>query len=228
MTRHKTGRLNAMPLLRRFLFAMPLVLTLVATGPHARAAMDLMPEQEAAVAAVNSYLNSLVHLEGDFTQLGPNGEVSEGRFYIRRPGRARFDYAEPNRLLVIADGFWIGVQDRKLGTTDRYPIASTPYWALLKEQVDLRVDARILNVEREPGTVVVSIDDPSGEAAGELTLIFEEYVDAASGATAPQLVLSQWLVTDAQGLTTSVTVQNLVSGQPTRNRMFVIRDIDRR
>ena len=183
----------------------------------------LNPAQEEALGAVNAYLNAITHLEGDFTQIAPDGEVSEGRFFIRRPGRARFDYAEPNRLLVIADGFWIGVVDRKLNTTDRYPIGSTPYWALLKEEVDLRTDARVLEIERDGGLIVVSIDDPSGEAAGELTLIFEE---TGSDGTGGELKLNQWLITDAQGLTTSVMVYNLVAGRPARNRLFTLHEFD--
>ena len=187
----------------------------------------LGPAQADAVRIVNTYLNSFIHLEGDFTQIAPDGQVSEGKFFIRRPGRARFDYAEPNRLLVIADGFWIGIVDRKLRTTDRYPIGSTPYWALLKDEVDLSTDSRILAVERDSGLILVSIDDPTGQAAGSLTLIFEE-VEAPIGHIGDSaLRLSQWLVTDAQGLTTSVVVTNLVEGRRAKNNMFTLRQYER-
>ena len=182
--------------------------------------------QEAAIDAVNTYLNGITDLEGDFTQIAPDGQVSEGRFYIRRPGRARFDYAPPNQLLVIADGFWIGVVDRNLKTTDRYPIGSTPYWALLKEEVDLRIDSRILAVERDSGLILVAIDDPTGEAAGELTLIFEEVGEPAERVGETDLKLAQWLVTDAQGLTTSVTVFNLIEDQPALNKLFTLHQYD--
>jgi outer membrane lipoprotein-sorting protein len=188
----------------------------------ARSIDQLSPEQAETVARINHYLNNITHLEGDFTQISPDGDVAEGKFYLRRPGRARFDYAPPNRLVVVADGFWIGVTDRKLETTDRYPIGSTPYWALLKENVDLLTDSRIVAVEQEAGIILVTFDDPSGEAAGQLTLIFEERETEDPAALG--LVLTQWLVTDAQGLTTSVSVSNLVEGQRARNAMFVIDD----
>ena len=181
----------------------------------------LSPEDETTISEVSTYLNSFVHLEGNFTQVGPTGEVAEGRFYMRRPGRVRFDYAPPSKLLVVADGFWIGIIDRKLETTDRYPIGSTPYWALLKENVDLSKDARILSVEREPGIILVTFDDPSGEAAGEITLVFEKIEEDD---TEPRLELRQWLITDAQGLTTSVSLADLVQGKRARNKFFVIRD----
>lgn len=190
-------------------------------------ALHLDPAQEDTVDIVNNYLNSFVHLEGAFTQIAPDGKVSEGKFFIRRPGRARFDYAEPDRLLVIADGFWIGIVDRKLNTTDRYPIGSTPYWALLKDEVDLRTDSRILAVERESGLILISIDDPTGQAAGNLTLIFEETGTPTGHLGDNPLRLSQWLVTDAQGLTTSVVISNLVEGRAARNNLFTLHQYDR-
>lgn len=181
----------------------------------------LSPEDAASISEVNKYLNSFVHLEGNFTQVGPTGEVAEGRFYMRRPGRVRFDYAPPSKLLVIADGFWIGIIDQKMETTDRYPIGSTPYWALLKENVDLRRDARILSIEREPGVILVTFDDPSGEAAGEITLVFEKIEEDDAP---PRLTLRQWLITDAQGLTTSVSLSEIIQGRRARNKQFVIKD----
>jgi len=192
-----------------------------ASDPLSQDAQILSPEDAATVSEVNRYLNSFVHLEGNFTQVGPTGEVAEGRFYIRRPGRVRFDYAPPSKLLVIADGFWIGIIDKKMETTDRYPIGSTPYWALLKENVDLSRDARILSVEREPGIILITFDDPSGEAAGEITLVFEKIEEDDAE---PRLVLRQWLITDAQGLTTSVSLSEIIQGRQARNKNFVIKD----
>ena len=216
-------------MLRMSALAMLLVAELAGSPSAAQSESGLFlgPAQADAVQIVNSYLNSFVHLEGDFTQIAPDGQVSEGKFFIRRPGRARFDYAEPNRLLVIADGFWIGIVDRKLRTTDRYPIGSTPYWALLKDEVDLSTDSRILAVERDSGLILVSIDDPTGQAAGSLTLIFEEVETPGGHIGDSALRLSQWLVTDAQGLTTSVVVTNLVEGRRAKNNMFTLRQYER-
>lgn len=187
----------------------------ISLGAAAAQNSGLRPEAEALIDQVNAYFNRFVYLQGRFTQIAPDGQVSEGDFFMRRPGRVRFDYKPPSKLLVVSDGFWIGIVDKKMKTTDRYPIASTPYWALLKDDVDLRRDARILAVELEPGLALITIEDPSGEAPGEVTLIFE---------TGSRIVLRQWLITDAQGLTTSVAIDDVVENQRVRNDMFVIRD----
>jgi len=197
------------------LLANPALPALAAADPSSNEAPSF--EEQVQVERVNAYFNRFVYLSGKFTQISPQGVVSEGMFHMRRPGRVRFDYLPPSRLLVISDGFWLGIIDKKLKTTDRYPIASTPYWALLKDEVNLYRDARVLSVETEPGILLITIDDPSGDAAGEMTLIFEDEGD---------LILRQWLITDAQGLTTSVAVSELVINKRVRNDMFVIRDRD--
>lgn len=184
-------------------------------GVHARSGQELNLKDEELVDRINAYFNRFLYLQGHFTQIGPDGVVAEGDFFMRRPGRLRFDYKPPSKLLVISDGFWIGIIDKKMKTTDRYPIASTPYWALLKDDVNLMRDARILSVESEPGIALITIEDPTGEAPGEMTMIFED--DGG-------IVLRQWLITDAQGLTTSVALSELVENQRVRNDMFVIRD----
>jgi outer membrane lipoprotein-sorting protein len=201
--------------LTRRALAGAMLVALALTPAAARSNEELRPEEEALIDRVNSYFNRFVYLQGTFTQIAPDGVVSEGLFYMRRPGRVRFDYKPPSRLLVVSDGFWIGIIDKKMQTTDRYPIATTPYWALLKDDVDLRRDARILAVELEPGIALLTIEDPSGDAPGEITLIFE---------TKDDISLRQWLITDAQGLTTSVAINDVVENQRVRNDMFVIRD----
>ena len=202
--------------------AMGLTITLLAAfllAPAiARSNEELKIEQEQLVGRINTYFNRFVYLQGKFTQISPDGVVSDGSFFMRRPGRVRFDYSPPSRLLVVSDGFWLGIIDKKLKTTDRYPIASTPYWALLKDEVNLNRDARIIAVETEPGIALITIEDPTGEAPGEMTLIFE---------VEGNLILCQWLITDAQGLTTSVAISELVENQRVRNDMFVIRDRNR-
>lgn len=199
----------------RRLFAVALASAITLTPALARSNPDLGADEAAFVDRVNAYFNRFVFLQGSFTQINPDGQVAEGDFYMRRPGRVRFDFKPPSRLLVVADGFWIGIIDKRLNTTDRYPIASTPYWALLKEEVDLRRDANIISVETEPGVALLTIADPSGEAPGEVTLIFD---------TQDTLALKQWLITDAQGLTTSVALNDVVENRQVRNDMFVIRD----
>ena len=65
----------------------------------------------ADLTRITNYLNGIGSMQGTFVQVGPDGDLSEGNFYMRRPGRIRFEYNPPNPTLIVADGFWVGVYD---------------------------------------------------------------------------------------------------------------------
>ena len=180
----------------------------------------LDPIQLEAVNAVNSYLNNIEHMEGDFIQVNPDSSISEGRFYIRRPGKFRFDYDKPESLLVVSDGVWLGIIDRELETLDRYPIRSTPYYTIFKKNVNLIEDARILGIEYYDKFLVLSIEGLSDEEIGEITLHFHVREEINESYT--NLELYEWYIVDAQGLETNVKLSDIIHGRVAENSDFFI------
>jgi outer membrane lipoprotein-sorting protein len=182
----------------------------------AQAATPLIGEAQAkAVERINGYFNGITNLQGSFEQVDATGKRTTGRFYVQRPGKIRFDYAPPSALRIVADGSSLAIEDADLRTVEKYPIQSTPFRLLLADAVDLARDARIAGVESEEGTLSISLEDKSGDAAGTIRLVFE------SGA---ELELKQWMITDAQGLTTRVTVTDIVSGRKVASDFFTAKD----
>jgi outer membrane lipoprotein-sorting protein len=172
-------------------------------------------KQTEALTRINAYFNGITNLQGSFEQVDPNNKRSTGRFYVQRPGKIRFDYAPPSALRIVADGHSLAIEDSNLKTVEKYPIKSTPFRLLLEDSVDLGRDARIVGVESQEGMLSVSLEDKGGEAAGTIKLSF---------GTKPDLVLKEWLITDAQGLTTRVTVADVVSGRKVAVDFFTSKD----
>ena len=182
----------------------------------AQAATPLMGEaQTKAVERINAYFNNITNLQGSFEQVDATNKRTTGRFYVQRPGKIRFDYAPPSGLRIVADGSSLAIEDADLRTVEKYPIQSTPFRLLLSDSVDLGRDARIVGVESQEGTLSISLEDKSGDAAGSIRLVFE------SGS---ELQLKQWLITDAQGLTTQVNVTDIVSGRKVATDIFTSKD----
>ncbi len=161
-------------------------------------------DQNKAVQKINAYFNGITNLQGSFEQVDPSNKRSTGRFYVQRPGKIRFDYAPPSALRIVADGHFLAIEDSDLKTVEKYPINSTPFRLLLTPSVDLGRDARIVGVESQEGVLAITVEDKSGDAAGRIKLVFD---------TSPELRLAQWMITDAQGVATRVTVNNVVSGR---------------
>ena len=169
--------------MRRF-FACLTLLLVASTGPLLAAAAD--PGRAQDLARVSAYLNSIQSLEGRFVQIAPNGKSENGTFYLRKPGRLRFEYDRPNPNLIVADGSTIGVSNTRLKTTDRYPLVDSPLRLLLSENVNLAADNRISDLRREAGMLIVIARQATGPAQGQIALYF-----ADSGSS---LELRQWEV----------------------------------
>jgi outer membrane lipoprotein-sorting protein len=168
-------------------------------------------EQAEAVKTINDYFNSIINLQGRFEQVDPSNKRTSGRFYVLRPGKIRFDYAPPSALRIVADGYSLAIEDSDLKTVEKYPIKSTPFRLLLADDVDLGRDARIVGVEREEGGLAISLEDKGGDTGGRIKLYFM---------TDSGLELKEWMITDAQGLTTKVTVNNIVAGRKVPDDFF--------
>ena len=153
-----------------------------------------------AVEKANAWFNASPTMVSDFVQIGADGRRTEGKLYVLKPGRLRFEYASPATLEIIADGTSVAVRDRRLATQDVYFISQTPLKFLLKEQTDLSRDTKILGVTLDARTSTISIEDKATfGGVSRLTLVFDAQTSA----------LKQWTVIDPQGYETLVTLSNV-------------------
>jgi outer membrane lipoprotein carrier protein len=68
---------------------------------------------------VEKYLNGLATWSADFTQTIDDGHgkvtrSAAGKIYLQKPGKFRWDYAEPSEQLILADGKQIWFYDKDL------------------------------------------------------------------------------------------------------------------
>lgn len=190
------------------------VLAAAGIGPAAAA---LSPQDQADVDKANAYLNDVRTLTAKFLQVGPDGSLAEGELYMRRPGRIRFEYAPPSPLLIVADGTLLTYLDKELKQVERVPVGSTPLDVFVRDKVTLDSgDAKITRIERQPGSLRMTMIDPKKPKEGSLTLVF----------TVAPFALKQWEVTDARGQKTTVALSNVVTNVELKQGLFVFTDSD--
>jgi outer membrane lipoprotein-sorting protein len=153
-----------------------------------------------AVQRANAWLDAARVINADFVQIGPNGKRSEGTLSVARPGRMRFEYTDPPRFEIVADGRSVAIVDKKLNTQDEYFIGQTPLKFLLSDHIDLAHDTHLINVSQEGKTITIELEDRAAlGGTAHLTLVFD----------ASTFALKQWTVIDAQGFQTVVTLFNV-------------------
>jgi outer membrane lipoprotein-sorting protein len=176
--------------------------------------IDLNDRQLDLVRQVSGYFRELKTLKGRFVQTSADNKRMRGKFYVKRPGRFRFDYARPSRQIVISDGRYLAIQDLDLNNEDRVALNQTPFRLVLRSDVDLIRDARIIEVQESEDMIVVALQDKDPNAPGQIRLYLTRK---------PQLELKEWVTKDAQGLDTRVQVSDLVTSIKLHRDLFRIR-----
>ncbi len=172
----------------------------------ALAALFALPAQaeKLSLSAISSYINGLKTAEADFRQINADGSTSQGRVMIERPGRMRFEYAPPDRTLVLASAGQVAIFDSKSNTSaEQYPLAKTPLNLILAPKVDLTKAAMVVGHTEVDGLTVVTAQDPQHPELGTLEMAF----------SANPVTLKQWTVTDQAGGQTTVVLGPLTTGK---------------
>jgi len=173
-------------------------------------------KQTELVKTVSNYFGELKNLKGAFVQIGADNKRMKGKFFVKRPGRFRFDYALPSKQIIVSDGEYLAIQDLDLNNEDRVALDQTPFRLLLRKDVDLLRDAKIVEVQQAEDLIVLAMQDKSPDTPGRIKLYL---------ATKPGLELKEWVTTDAQGLDTRIEVSDLVKSEELDVNMFKIQQL---
>lgn len=165
------------------------------------------------LSRLSGYLNSFTTAEADFTQVNSDGTISTGTLFIKRPGRARFEYAPPEKSLVLASGGQVAIFDAKSNQPpEQYPLKRTPLNLILERNVNLGRAKMVVGHVTDGTTTTVVAQDPEHPEYGTIQLVFTD---------AP-VQLRQWVITDDGGSATTVILGDMTLGAALGEVMFSI------
>jgi outer membrane lipoprotein-sorting protein len=185
----------------------------VAEARQARAAAGLSAADQALVNKAAAYLQSLGAAQGRFVQTDARGVTTQGAYYLKRPGKIRFEYAGTG-MLVVADGSNVKIWDPRLKTFDQFPLGQTPLGVFLARNIRLDQGVRVEQVRKAADEFTVVARDARRPADGSIALTFD------ANATR----LKEWTVTDAQGRRTRVQLTSLQPAGGLKDSLFTLRN----
>ncbi|AEP08523.1 LolA family protein [Micavibrio aeruginosavorus] len=173
------------------------------------------PEQATAVATqAEQWLQQLKTARARFLLTAGNGTQLIGTFYLNRPGKLRFDYDDPVKDFVVADGVFIYFYDANLGEQSNAPIGQTLADFLLRSDIRLSGDVKVDSVVESGGLIQIKLSQTADAGAGSLTL----------GFTREPFQLKKWRVVDPQGSVSEVELFQMQTGVALERDLFVYRD----
>lgn len=177
--------------------------------------LALDADAQAQLQRIEASLNAVRTVRSAFQQNASNGETAQGQLYLKRPGRLRVEYQPPVPILVVADGSFLVYYDRALEQVSYIPLNSTPAGILLEKQISLNdPELVVTDYQQVDGTIRVAVTRKTAATEGSILLIFDEQTAA----------LRQWAVTDAQGITTLVTLLDPAFNVDVDSSLFVFKD----
>ena len=182
-----------------------------AAEPAANAAR-LGEAERSDIARIEDYLNRLGTVQARFLQISSTGGMAEGDLHIWRPGKMRIEYDPPSPILIIATGSQLIYFDKELEQISYMGLEATPAGILLKERVSFLGDAALTVTffERSPGVLRLSLVKTDDPLEGSLSLVFSDR----------PMSLKKWIVTDAQGVETTVSLMDARFGAPLNPELF--------
>lgn len=166
---------------------------------------QLLASAQAAVPQtaqkIADHFSSVKSMSGEFVQFGPKGEQTGGKFFLERPGKIRFNYDGASNFRVISDGQSVVILNKRLKTSDLYPLSKTPLKLLLDNRIDLS-GGRVKSVKEENDLTTIQLADKSVFGNSKITMMFDP----------KSYELRQWTITDAQGKDTTVMIFNVKEG----------------
>lgn len=173
--------------------------------------LQLTPSDQKLLAQIEAYLNDQKGLTANFLQVAADGSTRTGKAWLERPGKMRFEYDPPDKQLLVAGFGVLTYYDPALNQTTNIPLGSTPLGILLAKHVDLTGgNVAVTAIDQQPGEDDVTLIRKNKPNAGSLTLVF---------GTDP-LELRQWVVKDAQGRETRVSLYDIDPGGPYPDSLF--------
>lgn len=173
--------------------------------------LKLSKQETTSLMRVQKHLNSSKTIRARFLQISSNGEYAEGEIFMQRPGRLRLVYDDPNPLMVVADGKHISFVDRNIDTATTLYLSMTPAELVLRESIGFfGKDVIVTSVNQTPGVIRVGLINAKEPDAGSIELIFSDQ----------PVELRKWIVIDAQGIKTTVSLLGPTFDVPLDPKLF--------
>ena len=138
--------------------------------------LSIANENSEILNNVEKYLNDIKYFKANFIQDNKdNSELSEGVFYLSRPGKLRIDYLNPFEASLYTNNQTTTYYDKELDEITTIKTSKTPLHFLLNENITFKDNSfKIVDIENKKENVMISFIENKKEDQGKLILNFKK------------------------------------------------------
>lgn len=203
-------RLNLILLLAMLLAYAPLVSAEIVGGD-----LPWEKSEQHTLDRIARYLSELKSLKADFNQTSPDGSHATGTFFLKRPGKMRWQYNPPVPVLMLSNGDFLTYIDFELEQVTHLPLDSSLAGFLAQETI--RFDGKgvaVADLRKGAGTIALTLVQSADPEEGRLTLLFSDN----------PLILKGLAMLDQAGQYTEISLTQSELNPDLDERLFAFED----
>jgi chaperone LolA len=184
-------------------------------APEAAAQTGIDGKYAPDIARVEAYLSTISSVVANFSQTAADGSTGAGKFFMKRPGKMRWQYAPPTPILLVSDGKVVTYYDAGLDQVTYIGVDDTLAGFLAQKTIKLTsASTKLTRFSSENGLISATIIQSKKPSEGSLTLEFSD----------KPLEIKNMIAVDATGNQTRVTLENAQFGPVLDDKLFVFED----
>jgi len=157
------------------------------------------------------YINNIKTLEANFEQINNDNSVATGSLLIKKPGKLRMKYEEPNESVVLVSSGLVTIFDFKSNAPPQnFALENSPFRVLLFSDLSLKMVNMGVNYDSEESKKILTIKDLKNQNEGYIEMTF----------TLNPIVLEQWLLVNSMDEKIIVKLTNVSLGGNMSNSLF--------
>jgi outer membrane lipoprotein-sorting protein len=177
--------------------------------------MVSLSAKDTALQQIEDYFNRITTMESTFVQVAPDGQITEGKFYLSRPGKVRWEYNPPASVVIVGKSGLITYYDKALDQISHSSIDSTPVSFLTRPRISFKSkDLEVKELKENATSYELTLTQTDKEVEGRVVLTFLKM----------PLELKKIEVIDAAEQHTLITFTSSTFGQPIKGDLFIIQN----
>ena len=157
------------------------------------------------------YMNNIKTLEANFQQINNDNSVSTGSLLLKKPGKLRMKYEEPNESLVLVSSGFVTIFDLKSNALPQnFALENSPFRVLLFSDLSLEMVNMDVNYNSEESKTMLTVKDLENQNKGYIEMTF----------TDNPIVLKKWLLVNFMEEKIIVKLTNVSLGRNMSNSLF--------
>jgi outer membrane lipoprotein-sorting protein len=170
-------------------------------------------DEASGIKQVEDYLNGIQSISANFIQTTSDGDFSEGKFYLQRPGKFRWDYKD-KPILIVANGSQLIYYDRELEQSNYVPIEDSVASIITRQNIEFSGDIKVTNFKQDKDFIKISFVKVGNNNEGEFSFVFK----------ANPMQLGRIEIVDNSGTVITISLFDMKFDQKLKKSLFIIKD----